>query len=87
MKADVFPAAIPPKLDIPSWVPDAIAQHVSAKYAAEVDRVYETALRESGYFDDEAEDDVPRGYLDQLIRDDVVIVRTSPTWFAMSWPI
>ena len=26
--------------------------HVSARYAADVDRVYETALRESGYFED-----------------------------------
>ena len=35
-----FRPTIPPRLDIPSWVPDAIAQYVSAKYAADVDRAY-----------------------------------------------
>ena len=45
MKADVHPATALPQLDIPSWVPDAIAQYVSAKYAADVDRVYRDGVQ------------------------------------------
>ena len=76
MKADVHPA--PPKLDIPSWVPDVIAQSVSARYAADVAWVYRETFRESGYFGldhfglDRA-DNLPDGYLDALIRDDAAL--------------
>jgi hypothetical protein len=78
VKADVFPAAIPPKLDIPSWVPDVIAQSVSARYAADAAWLYREALRESGYFglDDfgfDRADKLPDEYLDALIRDDVAL--------------
>jgi hypothetical protein len=66
MKANVAPA--PPWLAIPAWVPDAIVQWVEAAYVADLDRVYEQALREDGYFDD---DDLPRELIDELIRDAV----------------
>src|SRR5262249_27755844 len=66
MKTDV----VPPRLDIPSWVPEPIAQYISAKYAAAVDGVYREALRESesGYF----EQGVPEDHLDNLVRDNLV---------------
>src|SRR5215470_5510428 len=66
MKADVAP----PRLDIPSWVPEPIAQYISAKYAAVVDGVYREALRESerSYF----QHDVPEDHLDDLVRDHAV---------------
>jgi hypothetical protein len=44
---------VPPPLDIPPWMPATIAQYVKAEYAAAVDRIYEEAFRENGYFDDE----------------------------------
>jgi hypothetical protein len=72
MKADVFPVL--PGLGIPSWVPEPIAQCARTKHAAAVDWVYEGALKESGYFDDYFDmpfDDVPREWIDELIRDDV----------------
>ena len=65
-------------LEIPSWVPDVIAQHVGARYAADVAWVYRETFRESGYFGldhfglDRA-DDLPDGYLDALLRDDVAL--------------
>jgi hypothetical protein len=73
MKADAFPATVPPKLDIPSWVPDVIAQSVSARYAADAAWVYREAFRESGYFAIDRKDDLPDEYLDALIRDDVAL--------------
>ena len=79
MKADVHPARNAlPQLDIPSWVPDAIAQHVSAKYAADVAWIYRETFRESGYFglDDfgfDRADKLPDEYLDALLRDDVAL--------------
>ena len=45
MKADVIPATALPQLGIPSWVPDVIAQSVSARYAADVDRVYRDSVQ------------------------------------------
>jgi hypothetical protein len=74
VKADVLPAPAQP--DIPSWVPDVIAQSVSARYAADAAWVYRETLRESGYFglDDfgfDRADKLPDEYLDALIRDDV----------------
>jgi hypothetical protein len=65
MKANVAPA--PPWLAIPSWVPDAIVRWVEAAYVADVDRAYEEALREDGYFDG----DMPRALRDELIRNAV----------------
>jgi hypothetical protein len=73
MKADVLPATVPPKLDIPSWVPDVIAQSVSARYAADAAWVYREAFRESGYFAIDRKDDLPDEYLDALIRDDAAL--------------
>ena len=47
--------------------------HVGARYAADVDRAYRAALRRAVSSSRRARgtDDVPDGYLDQLIRDDV----------------
>jgi hypothetical protein len=67
MKADVLPATAAPRLDIPSWVPEPIAQYVMARYIADVDRVYEKALREDDYLDD----DMPSALRDELIHDAV----------------
>jgi hypothetical protein len=70
MKADVHPAA-PPGLEIPSWVPAAIAQSVAARYAEEVDRAYRAARRsESGYFAHDVPDEhVVRADAADLLRD------------------
>lgn len=45
MKADAFPAVVPPELDVPSWVPESIAQFARTKYAADVRWTYEEAIR------------------------------------------
>jgi hypothetical protein len=69
MKADVFPAL--PGLDIPSWVPEPIAQCARDEYAADVEPIYQAYLKENGWLDD-----VPDDLVDQisreLVRDDVV---------------
>ena len=68
----------PPRLDIPAWVPDVIAQSVGARYAADVAWVYRETFRESGYFGldhfglDRA-DKLPDEYLDALLRDDAAL--------------
>jgi hypothetical protein len=49
MKADVFPA------DLPSWLPEAIAQCIRVK-VTEFERGYEEACRKNNIFDDEAAD-------------------------------
>jgi len=41
MKADV----IPPRLDIPSWVPEPIARYASYRYGADVGRPCQAALK------------------------------------------
>jgi hypothetical protein len=55
MKADVFPPTvnqvfpptIPSELEVPSWVPEPIAQFARAALAADVHEVYATAIRET----------------------------------------
>jgi hypothetical protein len=49
MNADVKPA-VSPQLDIPSWVPEPIAQYARADYAEETDHAYE-AFREGSHPD------------------------------------
>jgi hypothetical protein len=71
MKADVFPTTASLRLDIPSWLPEPIAQYVSAKYATDVNWAYREALTESGYLEDDVSCDGEE-YLDELIRNDVV---------------
>jgi hypothetical protein len=70
MKADVLPAPAPP--DIPSWVPELIAQSVKARYAEAVEAAYAEGARMCGYCDDFGGDHVPRKYLDALMRNDVL---------------
>jgi len=71
MKADVVPAHLaPPPLDIPTWVPELIAQSVTAFYELAVEGACGAAVRECGYTNDfDDYDYVSRRYLDELIPD------------------
>ena len=69
MNADVLPAPAQP--DIPSWVPELIAESVKVRYAEAVEAAYAEVARKYGYFDDFDDDSVPRKYLEWLMRDDV----------------
>jgi hypothetical protein len=66
MKADVLPPASR-KLQVPSWVPEPIAQSVRAKYAADLDAAYAAALRET-----EHHRVLPDEHLAELVRQDEV---------------
>jgi hypothetical protein len=75
MKADA-PAA-PPEPEVPSWVPEPIAQSARAKYAADVQAAYAAAIRETGDAegDEEADalavqDEVRDAYAD-FVREDL----------------
>src|SRR5262249_2510244 len=57
MKADVLPPTTPPELEVPSWVPEPIAQSARAKYAADVHAAYAAAIRETGDAEGDAEAD------------------------------
>jgi len=70
MKADVFLARFAPsQLDLPSWLPEPIAEWIRADYAGFVEAACEAACRECGY-SDIGDDRVPRKYFEELIRND-----------------
>jgi hypothetical protein len=78
MKADVFPQGNSLGLDIPSWVPEPIAQRARAKHAADVDWAYRVALEESGdvsgpgeYLAEVARQDGVREAFADWVRDDL----------------
>ena len=76
MKADVHPATALRQLDIPSWVPDVIAQYVGARYAADVDWAIEQHSGRaviSGSIRTRCADDLPVDTSTHLLRDDVVL--------------
>src|SRR5262245_37113705 len=76
MKADLFPPAAPPELDIPSWVPEPVAQYARTEYAAKVHWAYEEAIRKFEPENDEvaqllAEQDEVRAAYADIVRDDL----------------
>jgi hypothetical protein len=75
MKADA-PAA-PPELEVPSWVPESIAQFARATFAADVHRAYAAAIREIDKCDSDeahalAEDDGVRTAYADVVRENLV---------------
>lgn len=71
MKADVFlPRFAPSRLDLPSWLPEPIAECIRGAYAVTVEGACGDACRMCGYFNDL--DAVPRKYFEELIRDDTL---------------
>src|SRR6476660_3105933 len=73
MKADVFLARFAPsRLDLPSWLPEPIAEWIRAAYAESVEAACGAACGECGYFHDFDDDGVPWKYFEELIRDDTL---------------
>src|SRR6185295_10981177 len=71
MKPDVFLARFAPsQLDLPSWLPEPIAEWIRANYAVSVEAAYGAACRECGYSHDFDDEYVPWKYYEWLIRDD-----------------
>jgi hypothetical protein len=75
MKADAPTAS--PEFDVPSWVPESIAQFARATFAADVHRAYAAAIREVDKRDDDeahalAEDEGVRAAFADIVREDLV---------------
>ena len=73
MKADVFLARFAPsQLDLPSWLPEPIAECIRGAYAVAVEGACGDACRMCGYFNDFDDDAVPLKYFEELISDDTL---------------